>query len=77
MNAFNIRELQGILKRKFFNDLVNLTDHREFLQQTLIGLRFKNNNNLAVASDMSLIYNFGTTVNAKAQNTTFENLYSL
>jgi hypothetical protein len=26
---------------------------------------------------MSLIYNFGTTVNAKAQNTTFENLYSL
>jgi hypothetical protein len=25
MNAFNIRELQGILKRRFFNDLVNTT----------------------------------------------------
>ena len=77
MNAFSIRELQGILKRRFFNDLVNQNDVHEFLQQTLISLRFKNNGNLAATSDMSAIYNFGTTINAKTQNTTFENLYSL
>ena len=41
MNCFNIRELQGNLKRKFFSDLVNSNDHREVLNNTMIGLRFK------------------------------------
>ena len=28
MNCFNIRELQGILKRKFFTDIINTHDHK-------------------------------------------------
>ena len=66
MNAFNIRELQGILKRRFFNDLVNTTDHRQFMSQTLIGMRFKNNANLSINPDTSIIYNFGTTLSTKS-----------
>jgi hypothetical protein len=77
MNAFNIRELQGILKRRFFNDLVNSTDHRQFMNQTLIGLRFKNNSNLSINPDTSLIYNFGTTINAKSKNTLLQNAYEV
>lgn len=75
MNAFNIRELQGILKRRFFNDLVNTTDYRQLLNQTLIGIRFKNNNNLAVNPDPFVIYNYGTTLPSKSKVSTLRNLY--
>jgi hypothetical protein len=41
MNCFNIREIQTLLKARFYADLLNETDHRLFLAQTAIGLRFK------------------------------------
>lgn len=76
MNCFNIRELQGILKRKFFTDLVNSNDHRNLFDKSIIGLRFKNNNQLNINHDMSLFYNFGTTNSAKSKYTLFDNNYS-
>jgi len=76
MNCFNIRELQGILKRKFFTDLVNSNDHRDLFDKSIIGLRFKNNNQLNINHDMSLFYNFGTTNATKAKHTLFSNNYS-
>jgi heme/copper-type cytochrome/quinol oxidase subunit 1 len=76
MNCFNIRELQGILKRKFFTDLVSSNDHRNLLDKSIIGLRFKNNNQLNINHDMSLFYNFGTTNSAKSKYTLFDNSYS-
>jgi hypothetical protein len=75
MNCFNIRELQGILKRKFFTDLVNSNDHRNLFDKSIIGLRFKNNGQLNINHDMSLFYNFGTTTTAKAKYSTFTNNY--
>jgi hypothetical protein len=75
MNCFNIRELQGTLKRKFFTDLVNSNDHREFLNQSMVGLRFKSNNNLAINPDMVNFYNFGTTNAPKAKSQSFLNSY--
>lgn len=77
MNCFNIRELQGILKRKFFTDLVNSNDHRDLFDKSIIGLRFKNNNQLNINHDMSLFYNFGTTTSSKTKSTLFNNNYSL
>ena len=76
MNCFNIRELQGNLKRKFFTDLVNSNDHRDFLNQSILGMRFKNNNNLAVTPDMEAFYNFGTTVSPKTKSFSFTNDYN-
>lgn len=75
MNCFNIRELQGILKRKFFTDLVNSNDHRTLLDKSVIGLRFKNNNQLNIEHDMSLFYNLGTTNSNKAKTNSFINNY--
>jgi hypothetical protein len=75
MNCFNIRELQGTLKRKFFTDLVNSNDHREFLNQSMVGLRFKSNNTLAINPDMINFYNFGTTNTPKAKSQSFLNSY--
>jgi hypothetical protein len=76
MNCFNIRELQGILKRKFFTDLVNSNDHRDLFDKSIIGLRFKNNNQLNINHDMSLFYNFGTTNSAKMKYTLLSNNYA-
>jgi hypothetical protein len=76
MNCFNIRELQGNLKRKFFTDLVNSNDHRDFLNQSILGMRFKTNNNLAITPDMEAFYNFGTTNTPKSKSFDFVNNYT-
>ena len=59
MNCFNIRELQSILKNKFFTDLVNSHDHRDLLSQSMIGLRFKQNSNSNLDLDITSFYKFG------------------
>jgi hypothetical protein len=74
MNCFNIRELQGILKRKFFTDLVNTSDFRNLTNQTLIGSRFKQNLNINNVSDMFILYNYGTTISSKSKLSNFTNL---
>jgi len=76
MNCFNIRELQGTLKRKFFTDLVNSNDHREFLNQSMVGLRFKSNNNLSTTPDMITFYNLGTTNTPKTKAQLFTSNYA-
>ena len=76
MNCFNIRELQGVLKRKFFTDLINTNDHRDFLNQSIIGLRFKSNNTLSTTPDMEAFFNLGTTSSAKTKSLSFDTVYS-
>ena len=76
MNCFNIRELQGVLKRKFFTDLINTNDHRDFLNQSIIGLRFKANNTLATTPDMESFFNLGTTSSSKTKTLSFDTVYS-
>ena len=69
MNCFNIRELQGILKRRFFNDLVNSNDHHILLNESMIGVRYKLNNTQNIEPDIFTFYNFGTTDISKFKNT--------
>jgi hypothetical protein len=76
MNCFNIRELQGVLKRKFFTDLINTNDHRDFLNQSIIGLRFKSNNTLATTPDMEAFFNLGTTSSSKTKSLSFDTVYT-
>jgi len=76
MNCFNIRELQGILKRKFFTDLVNTSDHKQFLNNSLLNLRFKTNSNNLIENDMYLFYNYGLTFSNKTKNDLLTNNYS-
>jgi hypothetical protein len=59
MNCFNIRELQSVLKNKFFTDLVNSHDHKDLLSQSMIGLRFRQNFNSNLDLDMSSFYKYG------------------
>lgn len=75
MNCFNIRELQGNLKRRFFADLVNVSDHRDFLDSTMIGLRFKTNNDLNIYHDTLSFHMLGTSTQDKSRTSSFINLY--
>jgi hypothetical protein len=59
MNCFNIRETQGILKRKFFTDLVNSHSHKNLLENSMIGLRYKSNSDINLDLDITSFYNFG------------------
>jgi hypothetical protein len=76
MNCFNIRELQGILKRRFFADLVNSADHRDILSSSMIGLRFKNNNALNLDHDTLSFFKLGTNNSSKSRLSTYSNYYS-
>jgi hypothetical protein len=75
MNCFNIRELQGILKRRFFTDLVNSADHREVLSSSMIGLRFKVNNNTNLDHDVLSFFKLGTNNLNKSRSTLYQNNY--
>ena len=74
MNCFNIREIQGILKRKFFTDLVNSHDHKNLLEKTMIGLRYKTNSNINLDLDMLNFYNFGLHTNFVGSSINYNNL---
>lgn len=74
MNCFNIRELQGILKRRFFTDLVNSNDFRQLMDVSMVGLRFKSNQNLAATPNSFAFYNFGVTTSSKNKVYTLDNV---
>jgi hypothetical protein len=65
MNCFNIREIQGILKRKFFTDLVNTSDNHTAMDSTMIGMRHKSNMSNILMYDQALFYNLDLTNTAK------------
>jgi hypothetical protein len=63
MNCFNIRELQGILKRRFFVDLVNSHDHKNVLSAAMIGVKHRLHNNENINLDITMFYNWGILKN--------------
>jgi len=74
MNCFNIRELQSMLKKRFFTDLVSTHDHRELLQSTVIGLRYKHNGNSLAESGIFSFYNYGPLSTSKVRSTSLWNI---
>lgn len=75
MNCFNIRELQGILKRRFFVDLVNSFDHKSVLNSSMVGAKFKLNLTANLNSDTLLFYNFFLTNSVVKKNFFFNNFF--
>lgn len=61
MNCFNIREVQSLLKRKFFHDLVISADHHTLLNSTIMNLRYKTNNLSVLDSNTFLLNTAGVT----------------
>lgn len=73
MNSFNIRELQSILQRRFFPDLVNSSDHRLLLDQSSIGTRYYVNTCDMICPDQSLFYNLGIVFSPKVKSSFWRN----
>lgn len=71
MNCFNVRELQILLRGRFFADLVNDTAHHNFLNNTMIGLRFKTNDLNSINPNTLLTYQYGLSNTPFTQSTTF------
>jgi len=63
MNCFNIREVEALLKTRFFPDLVNTQDYRFLLNNSMIGLRFKTNDLNAINPNMLLFHQYGLVRN--------------
>ena len=63
MNCFNVRELQSLVRKKFFFDLVNSNDYRLGIDKSLIGLRYKLNDDLTQHTG-SLFTNYGIQTNS-------------
>jgi hypothetical protein len=74
MNCFNVRELQALLKNRFFNELVSSKDHHEFLDQTAIGLRFKLNSIDTIQSNIVLLYRYGITSEPQVRSQTYDGI---
>ena len=71
MNCFNIREIQALLKGRFFTELVNTHDHRDFLNKTTIGIRFKTNDLDSINPNMLLFYRYGVHSNTQIRTQSF------
>jgi heme/copper-type cytochrome/quinol oxidase subunit 1 len=71
MNCFNIREVQALLKRKFFNDLINTHDYHFLLDNTIMGLRYKTNELLNSNHSNFIFYNYGISLNHKTRSTSY------
>jgi hypothetical protein len=57
MNCFNIRELQSLVRRRFFFELLDNNVFNKNLNHTIISERFKNNNEF-INKNNNIIYNF-------------------
>jgi hypothetical protein len=68
MNCFNVRELQALLKNRFFTELVSSKDHHEFLDQTAIGIRFKTNYLDTIHSNTLLNFRYGINSQSQAKS---------
>jgi hypothetical protein len=59
MNCFNIRELQSVLKSKFFVDVISSHEHRDLLSDTMLLVRYKSNQENHIDLDVFNFYNYG------------------
>lgn len=65
MNCFNIRELQSMLKRKYFTDLVESMDYRELFGDSVIILRYRTHNTNAFDTNSNIFHHWGITHKSK------------
>jgi len=63
MNCFNIREVEALLKRRFFYDLTNDREFTTLLDKSMIGLKYKLNDFNFNHHHSNLVFNYGPLLN--------------
>lgn len=69
LNCFNMRQLDTVLRRQFFTDFFSTGDHKQLMNETLLGLRFKLNQGEGAQFDSFTFFNYGTTLNTGTKHT--------
>lgn len=72
MNCFNIREIQSILKRRFFTDLINEHEVNKSLHQTMSKLKYKINDSGAIEPNFGYFYKYGVSSLGRSRNFFFD-----
>lgn len=67
INYFNIREMETLFKRKYFNDLINTNDYRKLLNEAVIGLRFKSDTTDTLKGPSLILFDKGITTAPKSR----------
>lgn len=75
MNCFNIREVESLLKRRFFTDLINSRDHHTLLDKTAIGLRYKIGSDSNLNNNIELAYSYGLNFTPQTRSAKYLNFF--
>lgn len=75
MNCFNIREIQSILKGRYFSDMVNAEDYHLYLDTMLLGVRFKTNDLDLNKSKITIFVNNGIRNNDSTRDSFYTNSF--
>jgi len=67
VNCFNVREVQTLLKKKYFFDLIASHEAHELQDKTLAGLRFKTNANSSLSPSFQLLANNGINIGHRSR----------
>jgi hypothetical protein len=76
MNCFNIREVEALLKGRFFPDLVTSHDYRHMLNETTLGVRFKTTDLSPLTNSTLLFQTYGLTTGNISYPTTLFSIHS-
>jgi len=77
MNCFNIREVEALLKGRFFPDLVSSHDYRQVLNETALGLRFKTTSLTPLTNSTLLFQTYGLTTASTTHPMSFTPNYAV
>jgi hypothetical protein len=76
MNCFNVRELQSLLKSRFFTELTSTDEQHEFFEQTAIGVRFKNFGMNVINPNIFLLYKSLISADTRGRFQLYDNILS-
>lgn len=71
MNCFNIREVQTLLRSKYHPSFLDILEHHQLLENTVIGLRFKLFGLDSINPNMSLMFDHSISKTNTDRNTLY------
>jgi hypothetical protein len=75
MNCFNIREVQTLLRSKYHPSFLDVLEHHQLLEHTVIGLRFKLFGLDSINSNMSLAFEHSISKTPTNRSSLYDNMY--
>jgi heme/copper-type cytochrome/quinol oxidase subunit 1 len=75
MNCFNIREVQTLLRSKYHPSFLDIVEHHQLLERTVVGLRFKLFGLDSINSNMSLAFEHYISKTPTNRSSLYKNLY--